>query len=222
MTQRFVGIEELVGVDVLEGGFIGGGALGGFAEDELAGLGVGAEVAALAIGGGAAGYFHEERGVGSGEVGEEFRVEGGAEVVAVGDERVADAGCEEGVEFAGAGEGDIEVAVAWRAPFVVGVFGVFDGKVGGGVDFWDFVLDEFEIGRVAEFGVFSKCGEGVGAGAEGVHEEDLWGGALGAEVEDLFGDEIEEGQAGFDFEEGFGFFEAHACAEAAVEFDEDG
>ena len=43
-----------------------------------------------------------------------------------------------------------------------------------------------------------------------------------AQVQDLFNDEVEKGEAVLDEKEGFRAGEAHACAEAAVQLDDDG
>lgn len=48
------------------------------------------------------------------------------------------------------------------------------------------------------------------------------GSGVSAQGGDLLGDEVEEGFAVFDFEEAFGFLEAHAGAESSVELEDDG
>ena len=53
--------------------------------------------------------------------GRDVGVAGGAEVVGVGEERVADPLLQQGVEHAGRDERDVDVAVAGRAPLELGV-----------------------------------------------------------------------------------------------------
>lgn len=142
-------------VDVLEGVEVGFGALGDFAKDEAFVAFADGEVAAFFVSFGAAGDFHGEGGCAFGEPVEEAGIEGGSEVVAIGDEGVFDAISEEAIEPSATSEGGVEVAVAGRAPLVLGVGGPSDGGHGGGVDFGDFVLEHFDF-----FAIEGAAGEG--------------------------------------------------------------
>lgn len=225
VEPEVVGVEVAMALDVLEVVEFVLGALGDFAEEEGAADGFG-EVSAFAVGGGAAGDFHDEGKVLVGEMAEEGEVEDGAEVVGIGDEGVAEAAVEELVEEAGGGEGDIKIAVAGGAPGFGGLAGPLSGDEGVGAEAGDAVLEEAGGDAVltpGKFGVSVEDGGGVIGGGEAVHEQQGEGGVVfAAEVEDLAADEVEEGEAVFDGEEGLGAVESHAGAEATVEFDEEG
>ena len=102
---------------------------------------------------------------------QEVEVKLGAEVVRVGNEGVLDALGEETVQPAGTEQGRVEVTMAGRAPFEVGI-GRPDCRFQRiGKDFGDPVLHEFHFLRVVESvgSVFGEVVEGVFAGGERVH-----------------------------------------------------
>ena len=71
--------------------------------------------------------------------------------------------------------------------------------------------------------VAGQRGQGVGRGAEAVHEDQRQGGAvLPAQVQHLSGDHVEEGQPAAYAQQRLGAGHAHRGAEAAVELDHDG
>ena len=221
VEPEVVGVEEFVSFDVLEKGKVGFGALGHFAEDQAVVAGADGEVSSFFVGFGAAGDFHREGSFAFGEPVEKAGVEGGAEVVAIGNEGVFDAVGEEAVEPAAAGENGVEVGMSGGTPLELGVLGPSGGGHGLGIDFGDLVLQHLDF-FVLEGGA-DEGGAGVLAGGEGVHEEKVdMGLGFGAESGDLLCDEVEEGLSVFDLEETFCLLQTHAGAEAAVELDDHG
>ena len=86
-------------------------------------------------------------------------------------------------------------------------------------------MEKFEVAGGAQGRVGGEGVQAVHGGGEAVHEEEAGDGAAAggaAEVEDLAGDEVEKAESVADGEEAFGLVEAHARAEAAVEFDDQG
>ena len=216
-----VGIEIAVASDVLKGLKVVGRALGNFAKNEAAVTAAAGEVSAFAIRGRAFGDFHEEGQSACGEVAEERGIDRGAEVVAVGDEEIFDAGIGEALQPTGSEQRGVKIPMAGGAPFEVGVFRPSHGFEGVGAELRDFVLQEVErtVGR--EVGVACEVAERVGGRAEAIHEQEArTRRAVGApQPEDLASDEVEKGEAVFDWNEGLGFFQAHAGAESAVQLD---
>ena len=217
-----VGVEVAVTVDVLKGFEVVGGALGNFAQNQAAVAAAAGEVSAFAIRGRALGDFHEEGQSACGEVAEERGIDRGAEVVAVGDKEVFDAGVGEALQPTRSEQRGVKIPVAGGAPFEVGVFRPSHGFEGVGAELRDFVLQEVErtVGR--EVGVACEVAERVGGRAEAIHEQEArTRRAVGAaQPEDLAGDEVEKGEAVFDWNEGLGFFQAHTGAESAVQLDQ--
>ena len=60
-------------------------------------------------------------------MGKQARVQCGAKVVGVGNEQVADARADQPVEQVGMLKADVDVAVAGRTPFEIGIRGMFSG-----------------------------------------------------------------------------------------------
>ena len=108
-----------------------------------------------------------------------------------------------------------------RAPFQVGILRPFHGLQRSGEKLRDFILEEIEFSVRSEFGIARKVSKRVRRRAETVHEEEArsFGARVGAQPEDLAGDEVEEGESVFDRNERLGFFQPHAGAQSAVEFD---
>ena len=135
-----VGVEVAVAGDVLKGFEVVGRTLGNFAQNQAAVAAAAGEVSAFAIRGRALGDFHEEGQPARGEVAEECRVDRSAEVVAVGDKEVFDAGVGEALQPTGSEQRGIKIPVAGGAPFEVGVFRPGHGFEGVGAELWDFIL----------------------------------------------------------------------------------
>ena len=116
---QVIGIEELVAIDVLKRLFIGGRALGAFAEQQATVVAAAGEVPAFAIGGGAAGHFHGEGLTGLGEPGQQCFVEGGPEVIGIGNKGIAHALGQQPVQPAAAQQAGINIAMSRWTPFQI-------------------------------------------------------------------------------------------------------
>ena len=110
-----VRVEEAVARDVLEGVRVLVGRLGDLAQHQAAGAPA-REVTALAVGLGALGDLHDERDLLARDPAEDPRVQHGAEVVGVRDERPAIVALQQCVQEPGGDERRVEVAVAGRRP----------------------------------------------------------------------------------------------------------
>ena len=157
------------------------------------------------------------------EPGEDPRVERRAQVVRVGDERVAVAALEQRAEHPRRQQRRVDVAVARRAPLqrrVVRPLGrvePLDEQLGL------LVLDEVERHVGGEVRVALEQRERVVARAERVHQHEREPRAvLRAQREHLAGDDVEEGQAVLDLEQRLRLRHPHRGAQAAVELDHHG
>ena len=126
--------------NVLKGFEVVGRTLGNFAKNEAAVTAAAGEVSAFAIRGRAFGDFHEEGQSACGEVAEERGIDRGAEVVAVGDEEIFDAGVGEALQPTRSEQRGVKIPVAGGAPFEVGVFRPSHGFEGVGAELRDFIL----------------------------------------------------------------------------------
>ena len=199
-----VGVEESVAVDVLERGEIGVGALGRFAKEEIARESAG-QVAAFFVGVRALSDFHEEGKVRAGEVGEESEVEARAQVVGVGNKKVADILAEQSIQPAGAEQRRVEIAVSWRAPFELRLGWPSGGLKRAGVHLGNQALHQLEVGGGAQLRPAPQISQALRAGAETIHEQEPDAGLVFLpEMENLFRDEIQEAQPFPDRQQGFG------------------
>jgi len=88
---KVIRVEEAVSFDVLKGGVIRLGTLGGFPEQKATGgLGPG-KVSSLSVCSCAVGHFHEEWNVLIREVAEQLCVDRRSKIIGIGDERVTNA-----------------------------------------------------------------------------------------------------------------------------------
>lgn len=126
----------------------------------------------LDVGFGLVGDFHDEFGAGFDHVFEDGGVDGGTEVVDVGDEDVLDALFDEAVQLAALVEGVVDIAVTGRVPAVLGVVGVLRDWQGGVLfDAGEATLLEGDNVNVAVLVLADDFG-GFCFGVEGIHEEE--------------------------------------------------
>ena len=216
IEPEVIGVEKLMARDVLEVLEITLGTLRDFAEDESVIALTDREVAAFFIGFGPPSDLHREGCSAFGKPIEESGIESRSQVVTIGNKGIFDAVSEEAIQPAAADQGRVEVAMARRAPLMVGFAWPSNGLHGGGIDFRDFVLQHFHF--LAVEGTTFESGQSVLAGGKRIHEQKAHlSPGIGAEGGNLLGDEIEEGFAVFHLKEAFCFLKAHAGAQATIE-----
>ena len=168
------------------------------------------------------GDLHRERDPLARHPGEDARLEHGAEVVGVRDERVAVAAFEQGVEQPRGEQGRVEVAVTGRAPLERRVVRPLDRHQVVDADLRLLVLHEVggHVGR--EGVVLRERLERLVVRVEGVHQHEREPRAGPApRLEHLAGDDVEEGEPVLGLDQRLGLGHAHARAEPAVELDHD-
>ena len=201
-----------------------GRGLGGVAEDELPVAFADGQVPALAVVDGAAAQFGGVGGAGRGEPARQAGIRDGPEVVPVGDAGVAETLLDETLQQVLPPQGGVEVAVAGWAPFQRRVLRPLHRGQVVCPEFRFLVLQKTERQVVdGKVGVTLQVGQGVGIGAEGVHEQQRQRGVpVTPGCPHLPHDEVQEVQAVTHLEEVLGPVQPHRRAEPAVELDHDG
>ena len=212
--------------DVLESIQIGVGTLGHLPQHKPAVAFAQGEMAALAVGSSAAGHFHQKRRAGCSEMIEQGRIERSPEIVRVRDKGITDPLPQQAVQPTAADERRIQIAMTGRAPFQRWICGPTDRSECFGIDLGDLVLHQLELRGIAQArrsGSFRlrqmlQC---LMTGAEAVHQQQAHVRAAElAQIEDLTQHKIEEIHALADRQEALGPLQAHAGAQAAIEFDD--
>ena len=168
-------------------------------------------------------HLHRERQLLPREPGEDAGFEHGAEVVGIGDERVLVPTFQQLLEHSRGDERGVEVAVAGRRPFELGVGGPGGGGEVVREDLRHAALDEVEREVRLQVGVALERLQRVVARAEAVHQDERKADAVAlAQLQHLARDHVEERDSLLDLQQRLRRGHPHARAESAVEADRHG
>ena len=201
-----------------------GRRLRGVAQDDTAIALAHRQVPALDVGGRAPAHLGGVRRAGGGEPAGDAGARRGAQVVRVGGHGVPVTVLQQRVEDAGGDQGGVDVAVPGRAPLEAGIRLPRHGGEVVGAKLGLPVLQEVQGKPVdRDAGVLGEGRERVVPGAEGVHEDQRQGDAVGpARRHHLVDQEVEEGLAVAHGQQRLGPVHAHGRAQSPVELDHHG